>query len=54
MQIKLYKPLDGQKTFVGELVSYDENAVIDCAGKKMEIPAVEIAKANIYFDFTNI
>lgn len=54
VQIKLYKPLEGQKTFVGMLVSYGDTAVIDCAGKTIEIPAVEIAKANIYFDFTNI
>ena len=54
VQIKLYKPLDGQKTFVGELLSYDENVTLNCSGNNIVIPAVEVAKANIYFDFTNI
>lgn len=54
VQIKLYKPLDGQKAFVGELLSYDENVTLTCAGKNVTVPAVEVAKANIYFDFTTI
>ena len=54
VQIKLYKPIDNQKVFVGELLSYADTAELMCGEKKLSIPVTEIAKANIYFDFTTI
>ncbi len=54
VQIKLYKPIDDQKVFVGELLSYSDTAELACGEKKLSIPVTEIAKANIYFDFTTI
>ena len=54
VQIKLYKPIDNQKVFVGELLSYADTAELMCGEKKLSIPVTEIAKANIYYDFTTI
>lgn len=54
IQIKLYKPLDGQKVFVGQLLSYGDEAELLCGERKLTIPVTEIAKANVYFDFTTI
>ncbi len=54
VQIKLYKPVDNQKVFVGVLKDYGDNIVIDCNGKDTVFPCTDVAKANIYFDFTTI
>ena len=46
--IKLYAPIDGSKSYVGVLKSYnDESVTVD----DIEIPRKAIAKMNIYFQF---
>ena len=51
LEVKLYAPLDGKKSVIGELKEYDdENVTID-DGEKITIPRKSIAKMNIYFEF---
>lgn len=48
---KLYAPIDGQKSIVGVLDSFDSENVTLVAQEKTVIPRKAIAKMNIYFEF---
>lgn len=46
--VKLYAPIDGSKSYIGVLNSYnDESVTVD----EKEIPRKQIAKMNVYFQF---
>ncbi len=48
IQIKLYAPVNGAKTYIGVLNGYDEeNILVD----DIKIPRKSIAKMNVYFEF---
>lgn len=50
VEVKLYAPLDGKKSVVGELKEFnDENVTI--GEENIVIPRKSIAKMNIYFEF---
>lgn len=53
VEIKLYKPINKQKEFVGFLVSYDnENVTIELEDEStLEIPRSNIALIRLAFDF---
>lgn len=53
VDIKLYKPLNKQKDFTGELVSYDKETVTISqeAGSKLVLNRPEIALIRLAFDF---
>ncbi len=55
VEIKLFAALDGKKSMVGELVSYDKESdditLRDRAGNEYKIGRRLISKANIYFEF---
>ena len=34
VEVKLYQPVNGSKTFVGELLAYDDGAVLIRSGKR--------------------
>lgn len=46
--LKLYAPIDGSKSFIGELNGYDDESV---TVNETKIPRKSIAKMNIYFEF---
>lgn len=54
VEIKLFTQLDGKKSIVGELVSFDsesDNAVIrDKSGSEYTVGRKLISKANVYFE----
>lgn len=54
VEIRLFKPLEGEKYFVG-ILSTDETAeqitLTDAAGKATTVPRRMIAKANVYYEF---
>lgn len=48
VRIKLYMPINGQSRFVGKIVSVDNEALIlEIAEKKLELPFIQIEKANL-------
>ncbi len=47
VKIKLYKAIDGVKEFIGDLVSADNNIVLDVDGEQKEFNLKEISKANL-------
>lgn len=48
IQIKLYAPIDGAKSYIGVLNGYDEESVfVD----DIKIPRKSIAKMNVYFEW---
>lgn len=50
--IKLYKPINGSKTFIGEISEVNENNIsIKVNEEILSISLDEIAKANLYFEF---
>lgn len=53
VEVKLYAPRDGAKSFKGQLVGYDRegNIVISAAEKNIAFKPEEIAKIATYFDF---
>ena len=51
VQVRLYAPLNGFKEYVGELVSYNDEAVVLDVDETVEIPRKAIGKMNIYFEF---
>lgn len=53
VQLKLYKPINGQKALIGVLsVNEDCSEVtIENGGKTVTVPRSAIAKANVYFEF---
>ena len=54
VEVKLYKPYNDSKTYVGKLLPLDENVNIECGGKTVSIPRDCVAKVNIYFDMKSI
>lgn len=52
VEVKLYKPLDGSKSFVGKLVGYEEGTVVlDCRGKELCFAPSQIAQVRLYVSF---
>ena len=53
VEVRLYAPLDGAKTFRGVLLSLGENGEIriDAKGTVMEFPRASVAKIQTYFEF---
>ena len=52
VSVRLYKPVDGQKEFVGTLTDYDDGAVsIRTAQKSMTFQKTEVAQVRLHVDF---
>lgn len=52
VEVKLYKPLDGSKSFVGKLVGYEEGTVVlDWRGKELRFAPSQIAQVRLYVSF---
>ena len=55
VEVKLYAPLDGSKSMVGELVSKTSDGVcVNVQGENVILPDDKIAKVQTVFDFDNI
>lgn len=54
VDVRLYKPLDGQKLITGELLPVDDNINIKSGDKTLSIPKKDVAKVNIHFDISDI
>ena len=52
VEVKLYQPVNGSKTFVGELIAYDDGAVLIRSGKREDrFEKNQIAKVKLYVSF---
>ena len=52
IEVKLYKPLDGSKSFVGRLAGYEEGTVVlDWRGKELCFAPAQIAQVRLYVSF---
>ena len=52
VEVKLYQPLNGSKSFVGKLLSYDDGAVTIRSGKvENRFEKSQIAKVKLYVSF---
>ena len=52
IEVKLYKPLDGSKSFVGSLTGYEEGTVVlDWRGKELRFAPSQIAQVRLYVSF---
>ena len=52
VSVRLYKPVDGQKEFVGTLTDYQDGAVtIQTAQKSMTFQKTEVAQVRLHVDF---
>lgn len=52
VEVKLYKPLNGSKTYVGALSGYEDGSVtIDFAGKPMSFSAAQTAQVRLHVSF---
>ena len=52
VEVKLYKPLEGSKVFVGKLLGYEDGAVtIERGGKELSFAPVQIAQVRLYVSF---
>ncbi len=53
VEVRLYAPIDGAKTFRGVLLTLGENGEIriDANGKEMSFPRASVAKIQTYFEF---
>lgn len=53
VEVRLYAPMDGAKTFRGVLLPLGENGEIriDAKGTVMEFPRASVAKIQTYFEF---
>ena len=52
IEVKLYKPLDGSKSFVGKLIGYEEGTVVmDWRGKELRFAPSQIAQVRLYVSF---
>ena len=52
IEVKLYKPLDGSKSFVGRLAGYEEGTVVlDWRGKELRFAPAQIAQVRLYVSF---
>ena len=50
--VKLYKPVDGAKEFIGTLTGYHDGAVsIESAGKSYTFEKAELAQVRLHVDF---
>lgn len=54
VEVRLYKPYEGSKLYIGELLPLDENVNIEADGKKYSFPRSSVSKVNIYFDIKSI
>lgn len=54
VEVKLYKPFNNSKSYIGVLLPLDDNVNIEVGGQKISIPRSFVAKVNIYFDMKNI
>ena len=52
VEVKLYQPVNGSKTFVGVLLAYDDGAVLIRSGKREDrFEKNQIAKVKLYVSF---
>ena len=52
IEVKLYKPLNGSKSFVGKLIGYEEGTVVlDWRGKELRFAPAQIAQVRLYVSF---
>ena len=53
VEVRLYAPVDGAKSFLGDLVGLDSegNVVIDCGGKERKFPRASVATLRTRYDF---
>lgn len=52
VEVKLYKPLDNKKQFIGILKSYQNgNIIIETENKEIEFQKTDIANVRLTFDF---
>ena len=52
IEVKLYKPLDGSKSFVGKLAGYEEGTVVlDWRGQELRFAPSQIAQVRLYVSF---
>ena len=52
VEVKLYKPLEGSKVFVGRLLGYEDGAVrIERNGKELTFSSAQIAQVRLYVSF---
>ena len=52
IEVKLYKPLNGSKSFVGRLAGYEEGTVVlDWRGKELRFAPAQIAQVRLYVSF---
>ena len=52
VEVKLYQPVNGSKTFVGELLAYDDGVVVIRSGKREDrFEKNQIAKVKLYVSF---
>lgn len=53
VELKLFKPINKKKDFIGQLTAYDQNTItIEFEdGATMEIPRIDIAMVRLTFDF---
>ena len=51
--VKTYAPIDGSKEFTGELISYQDDQIVELNSDKgvIKIPVAKIAKAHLLIDF---
>lgn len=51
IEISLYKPIEKKKKFIGVLISYDNDLILNVNGEDMQFAKSNIGKANILLDF---
>ncbi len=52
VEVRLYKPVDGSKRYVGTLVSYEEGSVgIISSGQELRFSKEQVAQVRLYVDF---
>ena len=52
VEVKLYKPLEGSKLYVGKLLRYEDGAVtLDRNGKELSFAPAQIAQVRLYVSF---
>ncbi|MDD2371405.1 MAG: ribosome maturation factor RimP [Firmicutes bacterium] len=51
IEVSLYKPIDKKKKYIGILIRYDEELVLNVDDKEIAFAKANISKANILLDF---
>ena len=52
IEVKLYKPQDGSKSFVGELTGYENGEIaMDWRGKELRFAPSQVAQVRLYVSF---